>query len=228
MKKKKCQLGMSHCLYLGHVVGGGTVKPEQSKVEAVWQWKAPRTKKQVRSFLGLTGYYRRFIPYYATIAAPLTDLTKKAAPNQVNWTTSCEEAFQELKRMLCSYPILCAPDFDKPFVLQTDASDRGIGAVLSQSDADGLDHPIAYFSKKFLPCEQKYATVESGHQDRDRGFPDLFGWASLHQHSLVWLKENNPRLTRWSLALQPYQFVVVHRTGKSNGNADKRSRFTTN
>ena len=238
VKKKKCQLGMSHCLYLGHVVGGGTVKLEQSKVEAVWQWKAPRTKKQVRSFLGLTGYYRRFIPNYATIAAPLMDLTKKTAPNQVNWTTSCEEAFQELKRLLCSYPILCAPDFDKPFVLQTDASDRGIGAVLSQSDADGLDHPIAYFSKKFLPREQKYATVEKECLAIKTGIEAFriylagrpFTVQTDHQ-SLVWLdrlKENNPHLTRWSLALQPYQFVVVHRTGKSNGNADTLSRFATN
>ena len=82
-KPKKCQFGMEYCIYLGHVVGGGALRPEALKVEAVEQFKAPETKKQVRAFLGLTGYYRKFIPNYATIAAPLTDLMRKSAPNNV-------------------------------------------------------------------------------------------------------------------------------------------------
>ena len=95
-KPKKCQFGMDRCNYLGHVVGGGRVQPEASKVEAVEKFAIPETKKQVRAFLGLTGYYRKFIPNYATVAAPLTDLTRKSAPNNVQWSERCEEAFNEL------------------------------------------------------------------------------------------------------------------------------------
>ena len=92
----------------------------------------PNRKKHLRSFLGLTGYYRRFIPDYATVAAPLTDLTRKDAPNKLTWNMPCNQAFSALKQALCSSPILQSPDFQRPFILQTDASDRGVGAVLSQ------------------------------------------------------------------------------------------------
>ena len=92
-KPSKCQLAMQRCVYLGHVVGGGTVKPEFSRVEALKSFPTPQTKKHVRAFLGLTGYYRRFIPDFASIAAPLTDLTKKQASNIVTWTKPCDEAF---------------------------------------------------------------------------------------------------------------------------------------
>ena len=151
---------MSKCLYLGHVIGSGGVEPEPSKVDAVNRFEVPKTKTQVRAFLGITGYYRRFIPNYAAVAQPLTELTKKCAPTQVIWTVQCEAAFQELKRLLCSAPILSSPDFDKPFILQTDASEYGVGAVLSQRDQHGRDHPFAYFSRKLLPREVRYSTVE--------------------------------------------------------------------
>ena len=118
------------------------------------------TKKQVRSFLGLAGYYRKFIKNFADIAAPLTNLTKKAAPLKVTWTEECSKAFQRLKEHLCREPILKAPDFSKKFILQTDACDNGLGAVLSQKDEDGIDHPIVYISRKLLPRESNYAVIE--------------------------------------------------------------------
>jgi hypothetical protein len=93
VKPKKCQFGMEYCTYLRHVVGGGTMRPEASKVEAVEQFRIPEMKKQVRAFLGLTGYYRKFIPNYATTAALLTDLTRKSAPNNVQWNEQCDQAF---------------------------------------------------------------------------------------------------------------------------------------
>ena len=160
VKIKKCQFGMSQCHYLGHVVGSGLVQPQPAKIEAVAQFATPQTKKEVRMFLGLTGYYRKFIENYSSIAAPLTDLTKKSAPRKVVWTAGCEQAFQELKKCLCGSPVLRSPDFTKTFILQTDASDRGVGAVLSQQDEEGHDHPIAYFSRKLLPREEKYSTIE--------------------------------------------------------------------
>ena len=160
VKPKKCQIAMGQCTYLGHIVGNGEVKPEETKVEAVRNYPTPTTKKQVRAFLGLTGYYRKFIPSYADLAASLTDLTKKKAPNRIRWTPECEAAFVALKEVLCAHPILRSPDFKREFTLQTDASDTGVGALLSQYDDDGIDHPIAYFSRKLLPRETRYSTVE--------------------------------------------------------------------
>ena len=194
----------------------------------------PETKKQVRAFLGLTGYYRRFIPQYASIAAPLTDLTKKFAPVNVHWTEECNRAFEELKSLLCSSPILYSPDLGREFVLQTDASDRGVGAVLSQKMSDGEEHPIAYYSRKLLPREERYSTVEKECLAVKLGIQAfrvyLLGrpfQIQTDHRSLVWLdrlKESNTRLARWSLALQPYQFEVIYRPGSANNNADALSR----
>lgn len=151
VKKKKCQFRRKECHYLGHVVGQGLVKPEECKLTAVKTYPQPETKKDVRSFLGLAGYYRRFIPKFAEIAAPLSDLTKKLMPNKVIWTPKHEQAFVKLKSLLTSRPVLHSPDTNKMFILQTDASDTGIGAVLSQSDDVGEEHPVAYYSRKLLP-----------------------------------------------------------------------------
>ena len=170
-KPAKCQFGTNSCVYLGHIVGGGEVRPEAAKIQAVANFPQPTTKKDVRAFLGLTGYYRRFVPDYAAIALPLTDLTRKAAPNTVVWTAECDAAFMELKRRLTSAPVLKSPDFEREFILQTDASERGIGAVLSQRAVDGEEHPIAYYSRKLLPREERYATVEKEYLAIKLGVP---------------------------------------------------------
>ena len=162
-KPSKCQLAMRECKYLGHIVGNGEVKPEKSKLQAIAQFPLPVTKKQVRSFLGLTGYYRRFILNYASIAAPLTSLTsltRKSVPESMSLGVDSCRSFSKLKDILLSSAVLRNPDFNKPFILQTDASEMGAGAVLSQQDADGSDHPVAFFSRKLLPHEQRFSTVE--------------------------------------------------------------------
>lgn len=151
---------MAECSYLGHVVGSGRVCPELAKVEAVKNFELPTTKTAVRSFLGLTGYYRKFIPDYATLAAPLTDLTRNSKPTRVSWTPECANAFDQLKQSLCASPVLKSPEWDRPFILQTDASDRGVGAMLRQPDNDGSDRLVAYFSRKLLPREERYSTIE--------------------------------------------------------------------
>ena len=160
VKQKKCQFATARCAYLGHVIGSGEVRPEHSKLQAVKGFLTPATKKEVRAFLGLTGYYRRFIADYANKAVALTVLTKKNVPNRVRWTPKCEQAFRTLLESLCSKPVLKSPDFDRTFILQTDASDRGIGAVLSQRQDSGVEHPVAFYSRKLLPREVKYSTVE--------------------------------------------------------------------
>ena len=179
--------------------------------------------KQVRTFLGLTGYYRKFIPKYAAVACPLTDLTKKTAPNCLVWTKQCEEVFQTLKRLLCSTPVLKGPDLNKPFILQPDTSERGLGAVLNQLDENDEEHPISFFSEKLLPRKEKFSTIEKeclaikltcqSFQVYLLGGPFLI---QTDHRALEWLdklKENNARLTRWSLSLQPFRFQVKHHPG---------------
>ena len=154
------------------------------------------------------------------------------------WNERCEASFQRLKDLLCSAPVLQSPDFERDFVLQTDASDVGVGALLSQVDDTGADHPVAYFSRKLLLREQKYSTIEKeclAIKLATQAFRvylllgKLFIVQTDHR-ALEWLdrlKENNAKLSRWSIALQPFKFQVRHRPGKDNSNADSLSRFQT-
>ncbi|XP_052406338.1 uncharacterized protein LOC127952096 [Carassius gibelio] len=137
----KCSLVKTETEYLGYTLGNGVIKPQVLKVGAIQSCPLPATKKQIRSFLGLVGWYRKFIPHFSTIAAPLTDLIKKTSPTKVQWTVPAEKAFLELKGMLSNEPVLRSPDFEKSFVLQTDASDLGLGAVLMQEENGGR-HPV--------------------------------------------------------------------------------------
>ena len=187
--------------------------------------------------MGLTGYYRKFVASYASLAAPLTELTKSKAPNNINWSAHCNQAFKDLKRLLCSSPVLQCPDFSSPFIPQTDASDWSVGGVLSQLDKEDHDHPMAYFSRKLLPRERRYFMVEKEclaikltiQAFRVYLLGKPFSILTDH-HALEWLgrlKTDNARLTRWSLSLQPYNFTVTYRPGKCNGNADALSRRTS-
>ena len=160
VKSSKCQLAMREYAYLGDIVGSGEMKPKKSKLQAIAQFLLTATKKQVRSFLGLTCYYRCFIPNYASIAAPLTSLTKKSVPESESLGVDGYRSFSKLKDILLSSTMLRNLDFNKPFFLPTDASEMGVRTVLSQQDADGSDHPVVFFSRKLLPCEQRFSTVE--------------------------------------------------------------------
>ena len=147
VKLAKCVFASPQVTYLGHCISQQGVSPDPTKLTAVAEIPLPSNIKEVRTFLGLTGYYRRFIPNYATVAQPLTKLTSKEYCNNFVWTDECTAAFDKLKQLLCSAPILCYPDFDREFILQTDASDVGLGAVLSQIDKSGNEHVVAYASK---------------------------------------------------------------------------------
>ena len=232
-KPKKCFLAMKETLFLGHIIGGGCVRPDPEKLEAVLTWPVPTTKRAVRSFLGLCGYYRRFIPNFATLATPLTNATAKAAPNQVDWSEDCEEAFCVLKQVLTSPPLVFSPDFTRRFVVHTDASDVGIGAVLAQT-VDDQEHPVAYASRKLLPRERRYATVEKEGLAVKWAIlkfaPYLLGrtFTLVTDHRpLSWIAHHssaNARVARWAIALQPFSFTVKYRPGAENGNADGLSR----
>ncbi|XP_063813504.1 uncharacterized protein LOC135052435, partial [Pseudophryne corroboree] len=234
IRADKCQMGMTEVQYLGHRVGGGKVKPEPAKVEAIRDWPRPTTQRQVLAFLGIAGYYRRFVPDFSSVAKPMTDLTKKKLPKIVDWTTACELAFQSLKTALVQAPVLMAPDYSKNFVVQTDASQYGLGAVLSQEGPDGQEHPVAYLSRKLLPREVGYATIEKECLAIvwavKKLQPYLYGrhFTVVTDHNpLRWLQHTtgeNGRLLRWSLALQVYDFHIIHKQGKAHSNADGLSR----
>ena len=158
-KPSKCFVGYSDLQYLVHEVGDGKRWPDVAKIEKVKHAIPPTTKKELRSFLGLTGLYRSYIRDYSGIAIPLTDMTKKDRPEKLRWHDESRRSFQILKDSICEKPVLCMPDDEKQFVLRTDASDRGIGAVLMQ-EHDGQLRPIAYQSKKLNGAEGWYATVD--------------------------------------------------------------------
>lgn len=127
VKLSKCSFCSTSVEYLGHLIGEGLLQADPNKIESVIAWPKPRNVKQLRGFLGLTGYYRRFIAQYAEIAASLTELLKKDA---FEWSSAADHSFQDLKTVMTTTPVLRLPDFDRPFCIETDASDVGIGAVL--------------------------------------------------------------------------------------------------
>lgn len=143
LKHSKCLIGQRQLDYLGHAVSGSGVQLDPSKVQAIVDWPTPRSPKDLRAFLGLTGFYRKFVKGYAGMAAPLTKLLCK---NAFHWTSKSRTAFDSLKTAMTIAPILTLPNFGLPFILETDASGSAMGAVLQQQG-----HPIAFFSKPFYP-----------------------------------------------------------------------------
>ncbi|XP_041461733.1 uncharacterized protein LOC121413037 [Lytechinus variegatus] len=233
-RPSKCFVGHSKVEFLGHVIEDGTVSPRPEKLKAIQEISRPHTKRELRSFLGMTNYYRKFIPNYSAISAPLTDRTRKDEPNQIRWETNQEQAFNTLKDKLTNPPILHLPDLSTDFILRTDASNVGIGAVLLQTHEEER-FPVAYASRKLLRREQAYSTIE-----REclaiiwavRKFePYLYGRQFVletdHQ-PLTYMNSVNPangRLMRWILALQPYRFRVEAIRGSDNVGADVLSRL---
>lgn len=234
VKARKCQLAMYECLFLAHLVGRGQVKPEDAKLSAIMEFRRPLKKKDVRAFLGLAGYYRRFVADFSSIATPLSNLTKDCQPDKVVWGSEEQTAFDKLKQSLTSSPVLQGPDYSRQFYLHTDASNVGIGAVLSQRTDLGEDLPVAYYSRKLLPREKNFATVDKECLAIVDGLKHFavyltgvkFTVVTDHQclRYLDSVKDAGGRRTRWSLLLQPFNFDVQHRPGTANGNADGLSR----
>ncbi|GFY75941.1 retrovirus-related Pol polyprotein from transposon 17.6 [Trichonephila inaurata madagascariensis] len=161
IKPAKCKFAQDSVRYLGHVVGLGKRSSAQLKVQTILDFPVPRTKTQVRAILGIAGYYRQYIPMFSSLAAPLTELLKgKSKKGYIDWTSECQESFVQLKEKLSPNPVLYAPDFKRQFILQTDASDTGIGIVLAQRNDRGEEHPILNLSKKFSDAEKVYCTTE--------------------------------------------------------------------
>ena len=153
----KCNFAVTEVEYLGHIVSDKGIRPDPKKISAIVNYPQPKTVRDIRAFLGLVGYYRRFIKHFADIAKPLTELIKK--DTDFVWNTSQEEAFKTLTTALCEEPVLKYPDFTKPFILSTDASGVAVGAVLSQKN-NGYEHPVAYASRQLNKAERNYGGTE--------------------------------------------------------------------
>jgi hypothetical protein len=153
IKQSKCFFAQQQLEYLGHIISGAGVATDPHKIQAVQNWPVPQNTKQLRGFLGLTGYYRKFIQHYSLLSRTLTNLLKKDVC--FHWTFKEQQAFDSLKHKLLTAPVLALPDFTKPFTVETDASKRGVGAVLTRGG-----HPIAYLSKALGPTAQTLSTYE--------------------------------------------------------------------
>ncbi|KAI5743669.1 hypothetical protein M8J77_013901 [Diaphorina citri] len=234
----KVQLDKSEFLkkevsYLGHVVTTEGVKPNPEKLSAIKLYPIPKTPKEVKTFLGMMGYYRKFIKDFAKITKPLTSSLKKGARINVD-NKEYKEAFELCKNLLTNEPILQYPDFNKPFVLTTDASNYAIGSVLSQGPI-GSDLPIAYASRTLNDHEINYATIDkellSIVWSVNHFRPYLYGrkFKIITDHKpLQWLfnvKEPSSRLLRWRLKLEEYDYELVYKKGTLNTNADALSRI---
>ena len=231
LKPKKCNLFRKQVPFLGHVVSAEGVSTDPEKIKSIQDWKVPKDLTDVRSFLGLCSYYRKFVPKFSEIAKPLTRLTEKNRP--FTWSSEQEEAWLELKRRLLSAPILAYPDPSTEFVLDTDASGYGIGAVLAQVQ-EGKERVIAYGSKSLTKEERRYcvtkrellAVVYFLKQYRHYLYGQKFRIRTDHG-ALRWLtnfKDPQGQVARWLEVLGTYNFEIEHRPGLRHGNADALSR----
>ena len=231
LKPSKCDLFQQKVSFLGHIVSKQGIQCDPDKINSIESWPVPNNATEVRSFLGLAGYYRRFIPDFSTIASPLTYLTKKRT--KFHWTPEHQVAFDKLKKLLTSAPILAYPDNNSEFILDTDASNTGIGAVLSQIQ-NGEEKVVAYASRTLNKHQIKYCTTYKEllavitfiRQYRHFLWGRHFTVRTDHA-SLIWLKNfKNPEgmLARWLSILETYDFNIVHRPGRLHENADSLSR----
>lgn len=227
----KCQFCRKTLKYLGHVVTAEGITTDPEKVESIRQIPTPRNVRDVRRFLGVASWYRRFVPSFSQIASPLTKLLKKH--NRFKWTEEQTTAFDRLKTCLTEAPVLACPDFEKPFTLQTDASDLGLGVALTQN-LQGGDHIIAYASRTLTPAERNFSVTEREclaivwGVEKMRPYLEGYRFTVLTDHqSLRWLhsiKSPTGRLARWSIFLQQYDFEIKYRKGALNRVADALSR----
>ncbi|KAD6119615.1 hypothetical protein E3N88_10886 [Mikania micrantha] len=226
LNQKKCSFGQNSIEYLGHLITGQGVSMDPKKIEVLVPWPTPTTIKGLRGFLGLTGYYRKFIQSYGSIARPLTDLTKK---NAFSWSTHAQEAFNHLKKNLTSAPVLALPNFTLPFMIECDASGQGIGAVLMQQNK-----PVAYFSKGLSDKNLAKSAYEIEMMALvlavQHWRPYLLGTHFIvrtDQKSLKFLLQQHittPDQQNLVAKLLGYNFEIQYMTGQSNRAADALSR----
>lgn len=227
VKLSKCSFAQQEISYLGHIIGSEGVSTDPKKIQDVVNWAVPNTVKKLRGFLGLAGYYRKFVKGFGEISKSLTQLLRKGVPFQ--WTQDTDNAFQHLKKALVSAPVLALPDFTKQFTLETDASEFGIGAVLSQDN-----HPIAFLSRALGPKSKGLSTYEKEYMaillavDHWRPYLQHAEFLILtDHHSLKHLSEqrlHTPWQQKAYTKLLGLQYKICYRKGIYNSTADALSR----
>ena len=232
LKRSKCDFFKKELNYLGHVISEQGIRPNPDKVAAIKDLDAPQTVREVRSFVGMASFYRRYIPEFSDLVEPLTKLTKKHA--RFEWSGLCRSSFDVLKQKLCSPPILAFPDPTKPYILYTDASDTCIGALLSQETADG-ERPIQYLSHQLSKSQQNWPVIEK------EAYAIVFALQKLRQYlygakftikcdhkPLKFLFNSeikNAKVQRWGLMMSEYDCTIEYIAGKANTQADMLSRI---
>jgi hypothetical protein len=234
---KKCEFAKPEIKFVGHVIGSGYRRADPEKVTAIKQLKQPETKKQVRQLLGLFSFFREYIPNFAHIAKPLTDLTLKRVSDRVPFGPREREAFDVLKSLLCKAvdEPLKVIDPNRQFTLFVDASEVAVGAVLTQSDDSGQLRPVAFASNKLTPTQRRWSTIER------EAYAALWALQKYKQWTfgthIVLISDHNPltflvesapkssKLMRWSLALQEFDVEFHYRSGKVNEAADCLTRM---
>ena len=234
LKPSKCVLAKEKVQYLGHTISPGEIRPDPENVSKIRDLDAPTTVKQVRTLLGMASYYRCFVRDFSKRARLLTELTRQDI--KFRWGEEEESAFEDLKKALTTEPVLTLPDFTKPFILMTDGSSTGLGAVLGQQhDGESRERVISYASRRTNRLEESYSACELECL--------ALVWATRHfreyilgrttevitdHWALKWLqdlKNPNPRLQRWRIALQEFDLIISHKPGKQHRNADFLSRM---
>jgi hypothetical protein len=220
-KKEKCSFNKQEVKFLGHTVGRHGLKVDESKIQVVKDWPVPKDLNQLRQFLGLTNYFRKFIQGYSTLTAPLTSLTKKGMDFQKEWTQMHTDIIEQLRAALVSAPVLTLPNFQKPFEVVSDASLLGTGAVLMQDEK-----VIAYTSSKFIPAERNYTT---GEQELLGVVKAMQEWRCyLEGADSILVTDHNPltflqtqpslsrRQARWMEYLARFHYTWQYRPGRIN------------
>ena len=223
VKPKKTEMGFNEILFLGHLVGNGKLKPSDDNIKKIIEIKVPNTKKKVKGLLGLIAFYGKFLPHLSTIMTPVSRLVGKTSPKNIYWSRECENALLAVKKAISDSPILKIPNLNAQFFIQTDASGTGVGAAMLQ-EIDNVLHPCLFVSRKLTDCETRYAVIE-------RECLAIF-WA-VHRLSryligrkfiiqtdhkplqfLLQGKPMNPRLFRWALSLQQFDFSIQYIAGQ--------------
>ena len=232
VKTSKCKIASEQTMFLGYKISAQGVSIDETRSKAIMNYPRPKTQKQVKQFLGLASYYRQFVPNFSDIVDPLNILTRKNV--RFKWSEECQKAFDELIKLLSNTPILAFPDFSKKFHLTTDASNLGIGAVLSQIDDMGRENVIFYASRSLNKAERNYSTIEREFLgivyavEKFRYY--LYGTEFIihtDHNPLTYLNNltlSSARLTRWRLKLAEYNFKIVYKKGSMNKVADPLSR----
>ena len=233
IRPSKTEIAFHSISFLGHVVGTGTIKPVSDNVYKILNIVQPKTKKQVRSIIGLVNYYAKFIPHISTLLTPLSNLIVKGKPDKPNWTADCQKSVEIIQHLINRNPVLILPNINKPFFIQTDASIVGIGAVLLQLQEDCL-RPCLFVSRKLLERETRYSTMEKECLAIVWGITRFKRYVlgqrftlQTDHNPLKFLKtaaQNNSRIHRWTLTLEQFDFTIEHIPGHQNILADFMSR----